>query len=47
MNSKFLVFMVMFYLANAPSLHAQEKLTFTTILNSSSAKISEQVIREA
>ena len=47
MNIKFLIFMVMVYLAGAPSLHAQEKLIFTTILNSSSAKISEQVIREA
>ncbi len=47
MNIKLLVFMVMANFVFVPSLHAQEKLTFTSILNSSSAKISEQVIREA
>ncbi len=47
MKIRYLVIMVMVYLAGAPPLFAQEKLTFTTILNSSSAKISEQVVREA
>ncbi len=47
MKIKFLVYFVVVYLAGTSSLHAQETLIFSTIVNSNSAKISEQVIREA
>ncbi len=47
MKIKFLVYFMVVYLAGTSSLHAQQTLIFSTIVNSNSAKISEQVIREA